>query len=215
MAKRRRGLAIGKSPAAAVLAVLAYVGLQYTVMLRDMDRAAGLYSEGDLEAALKTYEGVEQRLRAHGALRLIPATDRRTLLLNQARLLYAMNEYDEAASRLTKEEEISGVAGDGRFLYLRGNITYRRARLLYDQTPKVDLNTLNVALNLLQDGLVASEENFRESLQLAPNNWDAKYNLEFLHFMRRAMGTSPQEDVKFLEKEQAPQPPALPPQSVG
>lgn len=215
MAKKRPGRTLGKSVASAVMALVAYLGLQYSAVLRDMDRAASLYSQGDLEAALKTYEGVEQRLRAHGAMRLIPGGDRRTLLLNQARLLYALNQYDEAASRLAKEEEITGVATDGRFLLLRGNISYRRARLTYDQAPKVDLNTLNLALNLLQDGLLVSEESFRESLQLNPNNWDAKYNLEFLHNMRRTMGSTSQEKVNFLEKEQAPQPTALPPELVG
>lgn len=215
MAKKRRGRTIGKTLAAVVMALVAYLGLQYNAMLRDMDRAASLYSQGDLEAALEIYERVEQQLRAHGAIRLIPGSDRQTLLLNQARLLYALNQYDEAASRLAKEEEITGVATDGRFLLLRGTITYRRARALYDETPKVDLNTLNVALNLLQDGLVVSEESFRESLLLAPDNWDAKYNLEFLHNMRRTMGSSPDEKVKLLEKEQAPQPTALPPEFVG
>src|SRR5712691_2086715 len=103
MAKKRYGRAMGKSLAAVLLALVAYIGLQYGAVLRDMDRAATLYSTGDIEAALKTYEGVEARLRAHGAMRLVPSRDRQTLLLNQARLLYALNRYDEATDRLRKE----------------------------------------------------------------------------------------------------------------
>ena len=214
MARKRYGRTIGKSLAAAVIVLVAYLGLQYSAVLRDMDRAAGLYSQGDLEAALKTYEGVEQRLRAHGAMRVIPGRDRQTLLLNQARLLYALKRYDEAGERLAKEDEISGVATDGRFFLMRGNLTYRRSRTAYDQAIKVDLNTLNLALNVLQEGLSASEDSYRESLQLNPNDWDAKYNFEFIHNMRRTMSASTNEKVKMLEQEKAPEI-QLPPDLVG
>jgi hypothetical protein len=196
------------------MALVAYLGLQYSAVLRDMERAARLYSQGDLEAALKTYDGVEQRLRAHGTMRLIPADDRQTLLLNQARLLYALNRYDEATERLAREDEISGVATDPRFFLLRGNISYRRARQTYDQTSKVDLNTINLALNVFQDGLAAAEDSYRESLQLNPDNWDAKYNFEFIRNMRRIMGSTSQEKLNMLEQERAPEI-QLPPDLVG
>ena len=126
MAKRRSTLTIGKWLLAAALAAIAYPGLQYGAVLRDMDRARSLYAQGDLEAALGTYQRVESRLRAHRAMRLIPAGDRQTLLLNQARLLYALNRYDDALDELRKEDEISGIATDGRFYLLRGNIVFRR-----------------------------------------------------------------------------------------
>src|SRR5687768_5175935 len=173
MATRRYRGSIGKLLAAAALALVSYLGIQYDAVLRDMDRAAALYSQGDLESGLKTYENIEQRLRAHRALRLLPRADRQTLLLNQARLLYALKRDDEATERLAREDEISGLATDARIFLLRGNITYRRARLTYDEANKVDFNTLNLALNVLQDGLAAAEDNYRESLQLNPNDWDA------------------------------------------
>lgn len=215
MAKRRPRHTIGKSLAAVALALVAYLGLQYNAVLRGMERAASLYSGGELEAALAEYEGAEGRLRAHGAIRLIPARDRQTLLLNQARLLYALNRHEDAAERLAREDEISGVATDGRFFLLRGALGYRRARQLYDEAPKVDMNTLNLALNVLQDGLIAAEDNFRESLTLNPDDWDAKFNFEFVNKMRRTMGTSPNERTSLLEKEAGPQPTYLPPDLVG
>src|SRR5688572_11124230 len=110
MARKRYGRTVGQGLAGVVLVLVAYAGLQYHAMLRGMDHAAALYGQGDLEEALKAYEGVESRLRAHGAMRLVPGRDRQTLLLNQARLLYALNRYDEAVDRLQREDDISGVA---------------------------------------------------------------------------------------------------------
>jgi tetratricopeptide (TPR) repeat protein len=214
MTKKPDRLIVRKFVVAAMLAVVAYLGIQYGVVLSDMDQAASLYSQGDVESALTMYESVESRLGAHVAIRLIPGRDRQNLFLNQARLLYVLSRYDEAVNRLGKEDEISGVTNDGRFFLLRGNVSYRRARLRYDQAPKVDLNTLNLALNVFQEDLLVSEDSFRESLDLDPEAWDAKYNFEFMRNMRRTMGTSSDERVKFLEGEEAPRA-QLPPELSG
>ena len=64
MARKRYVRTVGKGLLGVVLALVAYAGLQYHAMLREMDRAAALYGQGDLEGALKAYEGVESRLRA-------------------------------------------------------------------------------------------------------------------------------------------------------
>ena len=214
MAKMRRGHAIGKSLAAVVLVLVTYVGLQYGTMLRDLDRAASAYSQGDLEGALRLYDGVESRLRGHAAMRLIPAADRQTLFLNQARLLYSLKRYDDAVDRLGREEAISGVATDGRFFLLRGNITYRRARAKWDDAPKVDLQTMNLAANVFQDAVSSCEDSFQQSLESNPNDWDAKYNREFMHSLRRTLGGSALDKTKMLEKDVAPTT-ALPPELVG
>ena len=177
-----------------------------------------LYAQGDLEAALATYEGVETRLRAHGAMRLIPAGDRQTLLLNQARLLYALNRYDEAIDRLQKEDEISGVATDGRFFLLRGNIAFRRALQEYRKpstTPVVTPAGLAESLNLLRDGLIRAEDSYRESLQINPNDWDAKYNYELVDSMQKELADSVEENMKILDESELPPTEALPPEQVG
>jgi tetratricopeptide (TPR) repeat protein len=209
---------VGPGLAGLVLAVVAYAGLQYHAMLRGMDRAAALYGEGNLEAALQVYEGVESRLRAHGAMRLIPGRDRQALLLNQARLLYALSRYDEAVERLQREDDISGVATDGRFFLLRGNITFQRALEEYRKpagTPVVTPAGLAESLNLLRDGLIRAEESSRESLRLNPNDWDAKYNYEYVDKMQKDLATSVQEHIKILEESEVPPTEALPPEQVG
>ena len=217
MARKRYGRTVGKGLAGAVLALVAYAGLQYDAMLREMDRAAALYGQGNLEEALRAYEDVESRLRARGTMRLIPSSDRQTLLLNQARLLYALSRYDEAVDRLQREDDISGVATDGRFFLLRGNITFRRALQEYRKpstTPVVTPGGLAESLNLLREGLFSAGNSYRESLQINPNDWDAKYDYEYVEKMQKDLAGSVEENIKVLQEELPPTE-ALPPEQVG
>jgi tetratricopeptide (TPR) repeat protein len=208
MARKRYGRTVGKIVLGVVLAIIAYLGMQYSAMLTDMDRANNLYSQGDIEGALSTYEKVEARVRNHGALRLIPSRDRHNLFLNEARLLYAMKKYDEAAEKLDKEDEITGTTTDGRFYLLRGEIGFRKAITNYQQSAKKDVS-------LLEENLLSSEDSLRESLRLSPNDWDAKYNFEFVSNVRKSLAASGQEKVKLLEEEEKPQTKELPPELAG
>lgn len=216
MARKRYGRTIGRWIAGFVVAVVAYLGLQYGAMLNEMDRAASLYGQGDIEGALKTYESVEQRIRTYRAIRIIPIRDRQNLFLNEARLLYTLKKYDEAADRLGKEDQISGVITDGRFFLLRGNIAFRRAILQYQQSaPKVRTTiTPGMDVSMLEQNLLGAEDNFRESLRFNPNDWDAKYNFEFVNTVRKSLAAdSDQEKLKFLGE--TPDIKELPPESAG
>ena len=218
MARKRHLRTVTKALAAVVLALTAYVGLQYHAMLSAMDRAAELYRQENLAEALTGYEGVESRLRAHGAMRLIPSRDRQTLLLNQARLLYALGRYDDAIERLQREDDISGVASDGRFFLLRGNIAVRRALQEYRKpstTPVVTPGGLAESVNLLREGLIRAEDSYRESLQMNPDDWDAKYNYEYVDKMQKDLAGSVEDHIKILEESELPPTEALPPEQVG
>src|SRR5262245_36052711 len=109
MARKQYGKQLGKILAAIVLLIVTVIGLSYGLLLRRMDQAAEQYGRGDTEAALKLYDSIDQRLQFFGALRLIPVKDRRNLFLNEARLLYALERYDEALERMDRETEIAGT----------------------------------------------------------------------------------------------------------
>jgi tetratricopeptide (TPR) repeat protein len=208
MARKRYGRTVGKIIAGVVLALIAYVGLQYGSALKAMDAAAAQYSQGDIEGALKTYEDVEAKIRGFGAIRVIPMRDRQNLFLNQARLLYAQKKYDDAAERLEKEDEITGTTTDGRFYLLRGEIGFRRAITNYQQSAKKDVA-------LLEENLLGAEDSLRESLRLTPENWDSKFNFEFVNMVRKSLASDGQEKVKLLEEEEKPQTKELPPELAG
>jgi len=207
MAKKSYARNVGKMFAGVILLAVAVVGLGYGAVLREMQRALDEYKQGDPEAALKRYEAAEQRLQDFGALRLIPVKDRQNLILNQARLLYAMKRFDEAAERLERENELPGLNSDGRFLLLRGEIAFRKAVTNYQDSPKKDPR-------LLEEALLAAEDSLRDSLRLSPNDWDAKYNYEFINYVRNLMNQNDDGKIKILMenvrvKETQPKP--LPP----
>jgi tetratricopeptide (TPR) repeat protein len=207
MARKQYGKQFGKAFAAVALLAATLVGLTYASLLREMDQAAEEYSRGDPEAALKRYEKIEERLRSMGALRMIPVKDRRNLILNQARLLYALGRYDDAQEPMDHEAEIGGTSNsDGRFLLLKGEIAFRRATKNYRESIKKDQR-------LLEEALHTAEDSLRDSLRLNPNDWDAKYNFEYVNFVRNLMSRDQQGKIKILMENvrvEEQRPPALP-----
>jgi len=193
--------------AAIALLTATFIGLTYSSLLREMDQAAEQYNQGDPEVALKQYEKIEQRLRSLGALRMIPVKDRRNLILNQARLLYALGRYDDALERMDREAEIGGTSNsDSRFLLLKGEIAFRKATKNYRESDKKDPR-------LLEEALHAAEDSLGESLRLNPNDWDAKYNFEYVNFVRNLMNQNQQGKIKILMENvrvQEQRPAALP-----
>ncbi len=207
MAKKSYARDVAKLFAGVILAIVAVIGLGYGSVLRDMEQALEEYKQGDAEAALQHYESAEARLRNYGALRVIPLKDRQNLILNQARLLYAMKRFDEAAERLERENELPGLNSDGRFMLLRGEIAFRKAVTNYQDSPRKDPQ-------LLEEALLAAEDSLRDSLRLSPNDWDAKYNFEFISYVRNLMSQNDDGKIKILMenvrvKETQPKP--LPP----
>jgi len=211
MAKKSYGRNVAKLFGGVALLVVAVVGLAYGSVLREMQRALEEYNQGDTAAALKRYEAVEARLRSFGALGKtwspIPQRDRQNLILNQARLLYAMKRYDDATERLERENDTPGMSSDGRLLLLRGEIAFRKAVTNYQESQKKDPR-------VLEESLLAAEESLRDSLRLSPNDWDAKFNYEFINYVRNLMNQNDQGKIKILMenvrvKETQPKP--LPP----
>ena len=198
---------VGKIFGGVVLLIVMVFAILYGSLLRDMDRAAEEYTKGDPEAALKRYDAVEQRVRSLGAIRLIPAKDRQNLFLNQARLLYALARYDDAKERLDHEAEISGnSSNDSRFLLLKGQIAFRAGMKNYRDSTKRDVR-------LLEEALQIAEDTFRDSLRFNPNDWDAKYDYEYINYLRNLMNNDQKGQIKILMENvrlEDQRPPALP-----
>ncbi|MBI4461050.1 MAG: hypothetical protein HY648_13465 [Acidobacteria bacterium] len=206
MATKNEGSKAGKIVAAVLFTGIALVGLSYGSLLREMTRADQEYREGDAEAALNRYAEVEQSLRSVGVLRYVPAADRQNLILNQARLLYTLKKYDEAAECLDRESDIAGGFTDGRFLVLRSNIAFRKAIATYMSAEQKDMQ-------VLEETLLGIEDSLREALRLSPGDWDAKYNLEFINYLRSQMvQKGEQGKIEIIEKVKEQEKPNLPPE---
>lgn len=208
MAKKQNNLKAAKAVLGITLLIVTGIGLWYGSLLSEISRAAEDYRQGDAETALARYESVEKKVRGVGMLRFIPASDRQDLFLSQARLLYDLGRYDEAAEQLEKENEIAGLTTDGRFFLLRGDISFRKAVSDYQQSERKDAK-------VLEDAFRSAEDNLRDSLRLAPDDWDAKFNFEFISYVRRMMNQNEDEEkIKILMENvrvKQTQPKALPP----
>jgi hypothetical protein len=51
---------------------------------------------------------------------------------------------------------------------------------------------------VLEDALHSAEDMFRESLRLDPTDWDAKYDFEYITYVRNLMNQGPQGKIKIL-----------------
>jgi tetratricopeptide (TPR) repeat protein len=192
VARKNYNKQILKVVAGVVLLAVAAAGLEYGSLLSEMNDAAQDFNHGDSAAALKRYEDVEHRLRSFGVLRVIPSEDRRNLFLDEARVLYSMGRYDDAIERLNLENEISGTTTDSRFFLLRGQITFRKA-IQASRAPGGDDDP-----HALVEAINPAEEDLRESLRADPNNWDAKYNFEYVNYIRLALEKDREEGMKVL-----------------
>ncbi|MCH8266611.1 MAG: hypothetical protein O7A06_02625 [Acidobacteria bacterium] len=208
MAKKQNDFYVAKAILGVVLLMVTGVGLWYWSLLSEMRQAVDDYRQGDAETALGRYEEVERKIRGVGMLRFIPARDRQNLFLNQARLLYDLGRYEEAAEQLEKENEIAGLTTDGRFFLLRGDISFRKAVSDYQESERKDAK-------VLEDALRSAEDNLRDSLRLVADDWDAKFNYEFINYVRRMMNQNQDEEkIKILMENvrvKQTQPKALPP----
>ncbi len=191
MARKHYNKRIAKVLAGVLLLVVSLLGLEYGSMLREMNRAARDFSRGDAAGALQRYDNIEQTLRSFGAIRFIPGEDRRALFLDEARMLYALGRYDDALERLDRENQISGTVSDGRFSLLRGDITFRKALQASREAGNDDPHMLAEALGPVQDDV-------RESLRQDPESWDAKYNFEYLNYLRNILEKDKEEGMKVL-----------------
>lgn len=192
-----------KVGAGVLLLLLAVVGLSYWSLLREMERAAAEYNSGDTEAALKRYDAIEARLQSVAAFPLLPQQDQKILVLNEARLLYELGtkdpkRYDEAAERLERGgNNVAGLSTDGRYLILRGNLAFRKAVENYRASEKKDPQ-------VLEEALLAAEDNMRNSLKANSGNWDAKYNYEYVNYIRNLLSQAGKGKMNILMENVRP-----------
>jgi len=191
-----------------VLLFVVIVGLSYGSFLRKMDMANADFQKGDSETALQKYNALEQNLRSVGMIRYIPERDRQNLLLNEARLLYGLDRMDEAAEVLDRESDIAGGMKDGRFILVRANIAFRKSIKTFMEAEQKDPQ-------VLEETLIGIEDSLRDALRMDPDNWDAKYNLEFIAYLRSQMFEQGQEGkLEILERVRVQEKPNLTPEQM-
>jgi hypothetical protein len=189
LARKRSNKQVIRFSLGILLLIVSLIDVEYASLLRGMSLAAQDYNRGDAESALKRYDDMERRLRSFGAMRLIPSEDRRILFLDAARSLYALGRYDDALEHIERESQFSGVA-DSRFSLLRGEIAFRKAT--QNATAPGD------DPQILEDALSASQDDLRQSRREDPNSWDAKYDFEYVNYIKSELEKDQKEGMKLL-----------------
>ena len=190
MARKHYNRHILKFSAGILLLIVSLSGLEYSSLLRGMARAAEDYNRGDTESALRRYDDIERQLRSFRVIRFIPGEDRRILFLDEARSLYSLGRYDDALERMERENQFSAMITDGRFSLLRGDVTFRKGT--------INAGAAKSDPQILEDAISAAEDDLRESLREEPNNWDAKYNFEYVNYVRKQLERDQKEGLKLL-----------------
>lgn len=190
MARKHYNRHILKFSAGILLLIVSLSGLEYSSLLRGMARAAEDYNRGDTESALRRYDDIERQLRSFRVIRFIPGEDRRILFLDEARSLYSLGRYDDALERMERENQFSAMITDGRFSLLRGDVTFRKGT--------INAGAAKSDSQILEDAISAAEDDLRESLRQDPNNWDAKYNFEYVNYIQKQLERDQKEGLKLL-----------------
>ena len=185
MARKHYNRHILKFSSGILLLIVSSVGLEYGSLLRAMDQAAEDYGRSDVEAALKRVVCVTIQ-----SVMNPPYEAPIILFLDEARSLYSLGRYDDALERMERENQFSAMITDGRFSLLRGDVTFRKGT--------INAGAAKSDSQILEDAISAAEDDLRESLRQDPNNWDAKYNFEYVNYIQKQLERDQKEGLKLL-----------------
>ncbi len=135
-------------------------------------KANELYKQGKYDEALKLYED---------ALLLSPSDEK--LKMNHGSTLYRLGDYDKA------EESYNGALSV-KDRKIRSDAHYNMGNILYKKAEQIQYQDLQGA----QEKLKSALQHYIESLDLSPENIDAKWNLQLTHQKIRQLEQQQQQN---------------------
>jgi tetratricopeptide (TPR) repeat protein len=149
-----------------------------------MRQANASFLRGDWGLAQAGYEESLNKLKSPSWLGNVLTADYQDALIGNVRTLYATGEYDAALTLLNREADLFPEFGrDPRWLLWAGNLWFRRAVLEEGEIER-------------REGFSTAVDFFRKGLEVAPDDWDLKFNYELTAIILA------QEDPLSREKEE-------------
>ena len=102
-----------------------------------------------------------------------------------------------AALHVASRLFLSALTTDGSYLGLRGNLAFRKAVENYMKSERKDPQ-------VLEEALLAAEDNMRNALKANSDNWDSKYNYEYVNYIRNLLTQSGQGKMNILMENVRP-----------
>jgi len=190
-----------RSAAAAVMVLMLLAGglaVAYARWMRPAADGDAALAAGRYEEALASYADAEARFDRVAAAKELFAGDYRHVMANQLWILYRLARYDETVDAAQRAPE-SALPH-----FWSGAAFFEKARA--EQKPDPRLGWLTRA-----------EEEFRRAVEVAPDDWDTKYDFELVRKLaaelRRQPQTPPNQLMQLLRPQ--PKPGAKPVRRVG
>lgn len=178
--------------------------LYYGLWIRQFHQANEAFQRGDYQQAKGYHHDAEVMLDRFQFLKHLPKLkeDYQRLVLNQVKILYAEGRYDEVLKNLEESlKKAKYLDFSSEFHFWAGNALFRQA--IFKQEEKKVLEGMQLAMGEYQRGL-----------ELAPEDWDLKYNYELTKKMITEKIDKDKRPIELLEeirrhmKEEKRTPPA-------
>lgn len=167
---------------------------QWTRVIADGDAALA----GDqLEQALAAYEQAETRFERTPAARQLFAREYNRLAANRLWALYRLGRYDDTIAAAERAPLEAGPH------FWAGSAFFQKARV--EEKAETRLGWL-----------ARSEDEFRKAVEMAPDDWDTKYNYELIARLAAALRKNPKAPpAQMMQLLRPPTSGARAPRRVG
>jgi hypothetical protein len=165
------------------MAVLLVVGLAliaYARWTKPLEEAQAAVREGNLERALERYAAAESRFAKVAPARTLFQRDYHTAVENHVWALYSLNRYDQTI------EKAAASPSTPKTHFWAANALFQKARL--EEQPEARTSWLTRA-----------DEEYRKALQLAPEDWDIKYNYELTRRILTELKKDPKNQQPLMQ----------------
>lgn len=170
-----------------LLVILCFFSLYYGSLVYRTDRADQAFLQGDYTHARQGYTDLLASFRDVPLIQRLFTGRYRHVLFNYVQLLHHSSDYADVVQTLEQEAaEMPAISASPLYHLWLGNAFFRIA-------------VLQEGEELSFESLRTVADEYREALRLNPQQWDARYNLEFVTDLLRKRASQNPADKESLQ----------------
>ena len=165
------GRAVRRATLIVCLALLALLFLYYGTLLRRIEAANDAFRTRNDTVAQRHYDSALEEFHRFPYLKTVLRPQYQSAVFNSAQLLYQRRRYSEVVELLEKESSaFPKLAGTAPYHLWMGNALFRVAILQVGKEKEGEGT----------EALQAVADEYDKAIELDRNNWEARYNYEFV-----------------------------------